>query len=142
MTTRRETILDAVVTALAGTTNVGTRIYRSRVTAFTREETPSLLVTWDSDNPVQTTSLPKLDWTLDISIAVIVRGDIPDKVADPVVESLHSKVMADLTLGGVATNVIPTGTTNEAVDSDQPAGIVTVNYQIKYRTSNTNLATL
>ena len=50
--------------------------------------------------------------------------------------------MADLTLGGVATNVIPTGTTNEAVDSDQPAGIVTVNYQIKYRTSNTNLATL
>ena len=72
MTTRRETILDAVVTALAGTTNVGTRIYRSRVTAFTREETPSLLVTWDSDNPVQTTSLPKLDWTLDISIAVIL----------------------------------------------------------------------
>ena len=47
MTTRRETILDAVVTALAGTTNVGTRIYRSRVTAFTREETPSLLITWD-----------------------------------------------------------------------------------------------
>ena len=55
MTTRRETILDAVVTALAGTTGVSTRIYRSRVTAFTREETPSLLVTWNSDNPVQTT---------------------------------------------------------------------------------------
>ena len=99
-------------------------------------------ITWDADNPVQTTSLPKLDWTLDIAIAVIVRGDKPDEVADPVVESLHSKMMADLTLGGVATNIIPSGTSNEAVDSDQPAGIVTVNYQIKYRTSNTNLATL
>ena len=50
--------------------------------------------------------------------------------------------MADLTLGGYATDIIPVSTTNEAVDSDQPAGIVTVNYQIKYRTSNTNLATL
>ena len=116
MTTRRENVLSAVITALAGTTNVGTRIYRSRVTAFTREETPSLLVTWDADTPTQTTSLPKLDWTLDISIAVIVRGDQPDKVADPVVESLHSKIMADLTLGGVATDIIPTGTSNEAVD--------------------------
>ena len=142
MTTRRETILDAVVTALAGTTNVGTRIYRSKVTAFNRDEVPALLISWDADNPVQTTSLPKLDWTLDIAIAVIVRGDKPDELADPIVESVHSKLMADLTLGGVATNIIPSNTNNEAVDSDQPAGIVTLNYQIKYRTSNTNLATL
>ena len=142
MTTKRESIMARLLTVLANTTGVSTRIYRSRVTAFTREETPSLLVTWDADTPEQTTSLPKLDWTLDVSIAVIVRGDKPDEVADPVVESLHSKMMADLTLGGYATNIIPTGTSNEAVDSDQPAGIVTVNYQIKYRTSNTNLATL
>ena len=142
MTTRRETILNAVVTALAGTTNVGTRIYRSRVTAFTRDETPSLLITWDNDSPVQTTSLATLDWSLDITISIISRGDIPDKVADPVIESVHSKIMADLTLGGYATDIIPASTSNEAVDSDQPAGIVNLNYQIKYRTSNTNLATL
>ena len=142
MTTRRETILTAVVNALAGATGVGNRIYRSRVTAFTREEKPALLVTWDNDTPLQTTSLATLDWTLDVSIAVIVRGDKPDIVADPVVQSVHSKIMQDLTLGGVATNLIPQSHTNEAVDSDQPAGIVTLNYQIKYRTSNTNLGTL
>ena len=142
MTTKRETILNAVVTALAGTSNVSTRIYRSRVTAVTRDETPALLITWDSDTPVQTTSLATLDWSLDITISIISRGDIPDKVADPVIESVHSKIMADLTLGGYATDIIPALTSNEAVDSDQPAGIVNLNYQIKYRTSNTNLATL
>ena len=142
MTTRRETILDTVVTALAGTTNVGTRIYRSRVTAFTREETPSLLVTWDNDNPVQTNSIKSIDWSLDISIAVIVRGDKPDEIADPVVESVHNKIMTNSTLNDYAINIIPLPTNNEAVDSDQPAGIVTLNFQIKYRTSNTNLATL
>ena len=142
MTTRRETILNAIATSLANTTGVGNRIYRSRVTAFTREETPSLLITWDNDTPVQVTSLTTLDWTLDVSIAVIVRGDKPDTIADPVVESVHSKIMADLTLGGTAMNLIPQSHGNEAVDSDQPAGILTLNYQIKYRTSNTNLATL
>ena len=142
MTTRRETILDTVVTALAGTTNVGTRIYRSRVTAFTREETPSLLVTWDNDNPVQTNSIKSIDWSLDVSIAVIVRGDKPDEIADPVVESVHNKIMTNSTLNDYAINIIPLPTNNEAVDSDQPAGIVTLNFQIKYRTSNTNLATL
>jgi len=46
------------------------------------------------------------------------------------------------TLGGYTMDVIPTGTTNETVDADQPAGVVTCSYQIKYRTSNNNLATL
>ena len=64
MTTRREHILDAVMTALAGTASVGSRIYRSRVTAVNRAESPCLLVEPVSDACEQTTSLAKLDWTL------------------------------------------------------------------------------
>ena len=142
MATRRENVLNAVVAALAGTTNVGTRIYRSKVTAFNRDEIPALLISWDNDTAEQTTSLAYLNWSLDITIAVIVRGNIPDTVADPIVESVHSKLMADRTLGNKSIDIIPINTTNEAVDSDQPAGIVTLGFQIKYRTSNTNLATL
>ncbi len=141
MTTRREHILNAVKSALAGTTSVGTRIYRSRVTALTASETPAMLISWSGDNASQTTSIATLDWTLEIQIGVIVRGDTPDTVADPIVESLHSKIMAS-TLGGYTMDVIPTGTTNENFEADQPGGIITCSYQIKYRTLNNNLASV
>ena len=44
MTTKRETILAQVITSLAGTANVSTRIFRSRVTPLTKAEMPCLLV--------------------------------------------------------------------------------------------------
>ena len=40
-----------------------------------------------------------------VRITVIERADIPDQAADDTVESLHSKIMADLTLGGYAIDV-------------------------------------
>tara|TARA_Y100001938_G_scaffold69392_1_gene96187 strand:- start:406 stop:834 length:429 start_codon:yes stop_codon:yes gene_type:complete len=140
MTTKRETILDAVKTALTGTTSVGTKIYRSRVTAVSRAESPCLLVSWSNDTATQTTSLATLDWTLDVQVAVIVRGNTPDEIADPIVESLHGKLMSDATLSSHLMDIIPTGCTNENFDADQAGGVVTCSYQLKYRTLNNNLA--
>lgn len=141
MTTRRETILTAVRTALTNTTGVGTRIYRSRVEPMARAESPAIVVEPVSDQAEQNTSLPTLDWSLTVRISVIVRGEIPDQVADPIVESLHSKVMADLTLGGVAMDVRPVSVNFELVEADQPAGVISCDYLIRYRTANANLAT-
>ena len=141
MTTRRETILAAVRTALTNTTGVGTRIYRSRVEPMSRGESPAIVIEPLQDQAEQTTSLPTLDWSLTVRISVIVRGAIPDQLADPTVESLHSKLMADLTLGGYAIDVQPQGVTFEMVEADQPAGVISCDYLIRYRTSVTNLAT-
>ena len=44
MATKRERILAKIKTDLAGTTGVGTRIYRSRAEAFTRSETPAIIL--------------------------------------------------------------------------------------------------
>jgi len=141
MTTRRETILAAVRTALTGTTGVGSRIYRSRVEPMARAESPAIVVEPVSDTAQQNTSLPTLDWSLTVRVAVIVRGAIPDQIADPVVESLHAKLMADLTLGGVAIDVQPQSVNFEMVEADQPAGVISCDFLIRYRTSVTNLAT-
>lgn len=141
MTTRRETILAAVASALAGTTGVSTRIYRSRVEPMSRGESPAIVIEPVQDQAEQNTSLPTLDWSLTVRISVIVRGAIPDQLADPTVESLHSKLMADLTLGGYAIDVQPQGVTFEMVEADQPAGVISCDYLIRYRTSVTNLAT-
>lgn len=141
MTTRRESILAAIASALTGTTGVSTRIYRSRVEPLSRGESPALVIEPINDTAEQNTSLPTLDWSLTVRIAVIVRGNIPDQLADPIVESLHAKLMADLTLGGYAIDVQPQGVNFELVEADQPAGVIACDYLVRYRTSVTNLAT-
>ena len=141
MTTRRETILTAIRTQLTGTTGVGTRIYRSRVEPMARAESPAIVVEPVNDTAEQNTSLPTLDWSLTVRVAVIVRGNIPDQLADPIVEDLHSKLMADLTLGGYAIDIQPQSVNFEMVDADQPAGVISCDYLVRYRTSVTNLAT-
>lgn len=139
MTTRRESILSNIITALVGTSGVGTRIYRSRVEPMARAESPAIIVEPVSDEAQQNTSLPTLDWSLTVRVAVIVRGAIPDQLADSIVESLHSKLMADLTLGGYSMDIQPVGVQFDMVEADQPAGVISCIYLVKYRTSVANL---
>ena len=141
MATKREQILAAVKTALTGTTGVSTRIYRSRVTATSRDKSPSIVVEPVSDQPNQNSATyEKLDWTLRIRIVVISRGNIPDKLADPTIDSLHKKVVADPTLGGLAIDIRPSTTSFEMLDADKPAGVIFCEYEIDYRTSTTDLS--
>jgi hypothetical protein len=106
-----------------------------------RAESPAIVIEPVNDTAEQNTSLPMLDWSLTVRVSVIVRGTIPDQLADPIVESLHSKLMADLTLGGVAMDIRPQSVNFELVEADQPAGVISCDYLIRYRTANANLAT-
>ena len=135
MTTKRENILDQIKTSLANTTNVGSRIYRSRVVPLARNESPALVIEPVSDVAEQNLSLPKLDWSLTVRISIIVRGDVPDEVADPIVESVHSKMTADLTLNSTCIDVQPQSVSFEMVDADQAAGVIGMDFLIRYRTS-------
>ena len=137
--TKRERILAALRTALTGTVQVGTRIYRSRVEPFTRGESPAIVVEPVNDTAQQNTALPTLDWSLTVRVAIIVRGNVPDQLADPIVQSAHGRIMADLTLGGYAIDVQPAGVTFEMIEADQPAGVVSLEYLVRYRTSVADL---
>jgi hypothetical protein len=141
MTTKREQILSAIATALATTAGVSGRVYRSRVTAMQRAESPAIVIEPISDTPTQNTSLPTLDWRMRVRVTVIVRGDVPDQLADPIIESMHAKMVADLTLGGYAIDVQPDEVTFNMFDSDQPAGVIFNDYIVQYRTSVASLAT-
>ena len=107
-----------------------------------REESPAIVVEPLSDNASQNTSLPTLDWSMTVRVTVIVRGAIPDQLADPIVESLHSKLMADLTLGGYAIDIQPIGVTFNFAEADGAAGEIQCDYRVMYRTSVANLASL
>jgi len=141
MATKREQILAAIATALTPTAGLNGRVYRSRVTAVQRAESPAIVVEPISDTPTQNTSLPTLDWRMRVRVSVITRGDVPDQLADPVIESMHSKMVADLTLGGLAIDVQPDEVTFNLFDADQPAGVIFNDYIIQYRTTVASLAT-
>ena len=139
MTTKRENILATIKTTLANTTGVGTRIYRSRVEPLSRGESPAIVIEPISDDADQNTSMPTLDWTLRIRVSVIERGDVPDKEADDTIESLHSKIMSDLTVGGYAIDVQPVRTEFEFIEADKPLGIISNEFEIRYRTQVADL---
>tara|TARA_R100001163_G_scaffold29522_1_gene23506 strand:+ start:507 stop:935 length:429 start_codon:yes stop_codon:yes gene_type:complete len=142
MATKRERILAAITTSLANTTGVGTRIYRSRAEALTRSETPALIIEPISDTPEDTQAFNnKVNWEFKIRVSVVVRGSIPDQVADPTVESLHTKVLTDPSVGGLATDVRPSTTSFEILEADQPAGVISCEFDISYRTSYNSLTT-
>ena len=58
---------------------------------------------------------------------VIERATIPDQAADDTIEDMHSKVMADLTLGGYAHDIVPAQTEfSSFIEADKPAGVIFV----------------
>jgi hypothetical protein len=135
----REQIVAAMTAALAGTTGVSTRIYRSRVEAFSRSEAPALVIEPGTDEVLQEVSTCKLDWRLSVTVAVYVRGAIPDQVADPIIVSLHSKLMADRTLGGLAMDLIPVSVDPQLQQADQVASWTVITFAVRYRTTVTDI---
>lgn len=139
MASKRETILQRIVTALAGTAGVGSRIYRSRVVPLARGEAPAIVVEPVSDSATQDT-LGTLQWNMTVRVAVIVRGEVPDQLADAVIVDVHSKLMGDATLGGYVIDMLPTTVSFESIEADQPAGVVSAEFAVTYRTALNSLS--
>ena len=139
MTTKREQILARIATNLVNTSGVSNRIYRSRVEALARAETPALVVEYIKDEAEMKGSLPYLDWHLLVRLTVVTRGSIPDQLADPTIESIHSKLLSDITLNGLAFDIIPVKFEFDVLDTDLPTGISMLFYRVKYRTSLNSL---
>jgi hypothetical protein len=134
MTTKRESILADIASSLGGTVQVGSRIYRSRVEQLASGESPAIVIEPTGDSAEYSLRLDRLDWSLTVRVAIIVRSSVPDQAADPIVEDVHSKMMNDLTAGGYALDVEPRSVSFEMVEADQPAGVISMEYLVRYRT--------
>jgi hypothetical protein len=141
MATKQEQILAAVADALADVEGVEGRVYRSRQEAFSRSESGSVVIEPGPDAAsVEPVSICRIDWTFTLVIAVYARGEIPDQVADPIIESVHSLLMADRTLGGLAMDVIPMSRDPQFDKGDLATAWIVLSYRIRYRTSLTDLS--
>lgn len=139
MPTKRESIMSQIVTLLQPTVNVSGRVYRSRVEPLARGESPAIVVEPVSDAATQDT-LGTLQWTMAVRVAVIVRATIPDQVADPIVLDIHQRLLSDTTLDGYVIDITPGTTTWEMIEADQPAGVVSMEFTVTYRTTLNSLS--
>jgi hypothetical protein len=73
-----------------------------------------------------------VDRKLQVRIDVIVHGDTPDQVANPIIEDMHKRMIppGDCTLGGLAIDISPSRDNFTMAHTD---GVVTVGYMVFYR---------
>jgi hypothetical protein len=137
---KREQIMAAVVTALAGTTGVGSRIFRSREDALAAAESPSLLVMPESEDPSELT-IGYVEKRLRISVGVYARAvSSPDSAADATAQSVHAKLLADPTLGGLAVDLSEGATDWDFDQADQTSVMVNMRFVVWYRHARNSLA--
>lgn len=131
---KRERIVLAIVAALAATSGVSGRVYRSQADPNDRDLHPYLAVHWTSEQSSPDT-VPQLERTLMVEVSAFTRTDIPDAAADPILVSAHSLLMADTSLGGLAIDTRLEDANAEIVAADMPAAKVTHTYSVKFRHS-------
>jgi hypothetical protein len=141
MATRREQILSAVATTLASASGANGRVYRSRQEPLSRNESPAVVIQPGPEpKSFEPVSTCKIDHTLTLVVAVYARGTIPDQAADPIVESVHSLLMADRSLGGLVMDIWPIDRDPQFSEADLAAVWEVLSYRVRYRTSVTDLS--
>jgi len=139
--TTREQLLEAIETLLEPVPNAV--VYRSREAAMAREEGVAILIR-PAEELVENGAQDVIFRQFRVEITVIARGQVPDQVADPAVEALHSALLADQTLGGLCARIFEEETKWDFEVADQNAVAAVIRYRITYATparSLTELAT-
>lgn len=148
MSSKREQIVQAIMTRLADTVGVAGRVYRSQADPNDRTKHPFVAVRWINEQASPDT-VPQLERTLTVEVACYTRAenltDAPDQLADDILVSAHALLMADTQL---VTNGVPLAidirledADTEIVAADMPAAKTAHRYAVKFRHSYTDLTT-
>lgn len=131
MTTIVDQIMVAIVAALTNATDAADRVYRSRVVAITRGETPCIAVAPHAEE--STVFGQNIDNNiLEVEVEVFVRGDPYDETADPVVGQVHRVLTNDPGIKSLVTEIRKKSKAWQAHEGDETAGVVATVYLVRY----------
>lgn len=137
MTHRRKLIRDRLKTILTGLPSTGANVFASRKYPFNKSRLPGLLIYTDEEVSESGAMQRSLDRIVNAKIQGYVKpvaGAIDDDL-DDIAESVEAAIEADPKLGGLAIfTVLESSTMEFDAESDKPVGIITMTYQIQYRT--------
>ena len=131
MPTKPEQLLAALQSTLAAAGI--THVYRSRQTAFAREEGVVTAIEPVRDDPeyLVSMSVPVMGM-LTLHVVTIARGEVPDQVAAPRLAAIEAALHADRTLAGLCGMLWLKGTDWDFDDADLGAVVVTQQWVLQY----------
>jgi hypothetical protein len=140
--TRDEAIIQAIEARLRANLQ-GITIYRSRVSAMSKRQAPSLNIArgknTPSPNPIVT---GKIEWELVVNLEFFDNGPVPDRTIAPFIAAAHALVMTDPTYDGLTQGRIwPQPQEPQLDEADATAVWVVCPYVLRYRTLQTDLTT-
>ncbi len=118
---------------------VSGRVYRDRAEAFARGERPVLLVEPEADQPDPGFTTCRTRWTLTVHVLIMISGGAVSRLADPIRCDIYRIMMADQSLGGLATAVRPIPTQWQPEKGNEGPGLVDMGFQVEYRTKEEDL---
>lgn len=142
MASKAEQVAARVVALLVGNTAAGARVYRDREDAFSREESPAILVECIDEDSTPLGGgvgggIPALQFDADslrLAVTAVTRGAAWQSVADGVRVQAHALIVADPTLRQVVADLRRDRCEWRASSADQPFGYAAQIYLFKYHT--------
>ena len=131
MSTARDAILTGFFTGLSEI--AGLSAFRSRDAALLRNELPAVVVEPEEESvefPARGISIRHLT----VVITLLLRGEPPDQVGDPLIQQIHAIVMADPTQSGLVGRTVERGTKWTFETGDVTGLACEIRYDVTYAT--------
>lgn len=138
MSSVREQIVVRMAATLSGALPNAVPVYRSREVALARAEVPAVVVKPSDEETVAFSDFLDVSH-FNVHVEVIVRGDVWDTLADPIVVAAHGLLLADAQLAALCSKIRRSSAKWEAHEADQTAGVLTQTYHLIYHTPTDQL---
>ena len=138
-TSLREQIMARCVVALTGATGAGVHVSRSREISIVRAEAPAIVV-MPAGEQDQRIGQGSDRHEFGVTLAIFVRGDPWDQLADAVAVDAHRVLCADSVLLGLAMDIRKISTDYESEEADRTAGTLAAHYRFTYLTRAGDIA--
>lgn len=133
MSSRAETIMQFLATALAGVN--GVTVYRSRNVPVEKANAPWVNLYWSQDRISGSTIGNTCTRELLVHTVIGARGAAPDSLADAARVAVHAAMMADRTCGGNARAMEEVAFTCRQASADDDAALLERVYEVKYESA-------
>ena len=138
MSSIREQILARMLVVLTGTLPGAIPVWRSAEFSFDRTLVPAVVIKPDDEETIPLTDLLEVSH-LKVHLEVIVRGNVWDNLADPIIVAGHALLLNDATLATLCSRIRRTEAKWAAHEADSSAGVLTQGYRLQYSTQTNSL---
>jgi hypothetical protein len=133
----REQLVQAVVACITPAI-APALLYRQPTVPLAREASPALLLFLESD-AVLGHANDRVDRALTLKLVALARGDAAFDMVDQLLVAAHAALMSETTLGALALGIRELDAEWEAEDADAGAVALPARYELRYRTTVSDL---